>query len=970
MKQSFLKLKVLLILAVAVGFLAVNSLPTFAQQTRKSAAKGTMKKSKATKTVKKAAMKKSKTDDTTPWEGEAGVSKTMAELMYQQSLVERSTEIEVVKQRKRQRPNRTDLPQNEESPAIEKFPVDPSTKAVKEPEANVAPQTPQAIGLNFQSGTLFDTLSFPPDTNGDIGPSQYIMTVNGWIRSFNKVTGVADGVMNIDMDEFFAPVRNGVPTSDPRIRYDRLTQRWIMVIINVASIDNRILVAVSNTQNITPATVWTYYFFVNSAVAPVGDVGCFADYPTLGVDANALYIGTNNFCPNNFAGSTGFVVRKSSILNGGPIVATAFRGILAPPADGPYTPQGVDNFDPAATEGYFIGVSNNFFGLLELRRVSNPGGTPTISANIPLTVPSTASPITVPHLGNTVAATGNLDGLDDRLFMAHMRNGRIYTSHNITVNAAGTSSATGGRLGSRWYEIENVATTPTLRQSGTWFDSAATTPRSYWIPSIMVSGQGHIALGGSSAGANDRINAATIGRLSSDPLGTLQTPLLYTASTTAYNPAGDSGAGNGSRRFGDYSFTSIDPEDDMTMWTIQQYNHATNSYAMRVAKLLAPPPATPVSASPATVNSNESSVNITITGTQVSGSGFFDPGASFPKRLTAAVSGGVTVNSVTYTSPTQITLNVSTIGASAGTKNVTVTNPDGQALTGNALITVNASPGAGTKVPSDFDGDGRTDISTFRNVSGVGTWFITNSSNGAFVGTAFGFGTDVIAPADYDGDNKTDVAVYRNGEWFLLRSSNGTFQAFNFGLAADKPTPGDFDGDNKADFAVFRPSNGTWYITQSSNNAFVAFPFGLSGDIPVFGRFDADNKDDIAVYRSNTWYITNSSNNAFVAFQFGSAGDIPTTGDYDGDGRNDYAVFRPSNGTWYVSQSSNGAFRGVAFGQTGDIPVPGNYDGDSKFDFAVFRSGIWYTQGNVSGAFSATQFGNATDKPVPSAFIQ
>jgi FG-GAP-like repeat len=969
MKVSFLKLRFFAVLAVGVAFLVSSSLLVSAQQTRKSISKIVSKKSKVAKSSKKV-MRNKKDDDKTPWEGEAGVSKTMAELMIEQSKSVRSTEIENVKERKRIRPDRKNLPQNEESPLIEKFPVDPTTTAVKEVAPNIAPQSPQTVGLNFNGGTLFDTLSFPPDTMGDVGPSQYIMTVNGWIRSFNKTTGTADGVMDIDIDQFFTSVRNGISTSDPRIRYDRLSQRWIIAIINVANTDNRILIAVSNTQNITPATVWTYYFFVNSAVSPAGDAGCFADYPSLGVDANALYIGTNNFCPNNFGGTTGFVVRKNSILSGGPIVATAFRGLVAGAGAGAglYTPQGVDNFDPAATVGYFIGVDNATFGTLKLRRVTDPGGTPTISADINLAVPATQYAATVPHLGNTAGTNGNLDVLDDRLYMAHLRNGRIYTSHNIGVNASGVATAS-GRAGSRWYEIDNVATTPTLRQSGTWFDSAATNPKSFWIPSIMVSGQGHIALGGSSAGANDRINAATIGRLSNDPLGTLQSSLTYTTSATAYNPAGDSGGTSG-RRFGDYSYTSIDPEDDMTMWTIQEWNHATNSYAMRVAKLLAPPPATPASASPATAASGQSSVNVTITGTVANGSGFFEPGPTFAKHIAATVSGGVTVNSVTYTSPTQITLNLSTVGATAGTKDVTVTNPDGQALTGTALITITGSPSAGIKIPADFDGDGKTDISTFRNVSGAGTWYSTNSSNGAFAGTTFGFGTDIIAPADYDGDNKTDVAVFRNGVWYLLKSSNGAFQAFSFGQAADKPTPGDFDGDGKADFAVFRPSNGTWYITQSSDSAFVARQFGVSGDIPVFGRYDSDTKDDLAVFRGNTWYITQSTNNAFVGFQFGASGDIPTAGDYDGDGKYDYAVFRPSNGTWYITQSSNGAFRGQQFGQNADIPVPGNYDGDNKFDFAVFRTGTWYTQGNVSGAFSAAAFGLPTDKPVPSAYIQ
>ena len=41
----------------------------------------------------------------------------------------------------------------------------------------------------------------------------------------------------------------------------------------------------------------------------------------------------------------------------------------------------------------------------------------------------------------------------------------------------------------------------------------------------------------------------------------------------------------------------------------------------------------------------------------------------------------MSVNSVTYTSPTSITLDLNTIGAAAGPVTVTVTNPDGQAFT-------------------------------------------------------------------------------------------------------------------------------------------------------------------------------------------------------------------------------------------------------------------------------------------------
>src|SRR5919107_5147607 len=100
----------------------------------------------------------------------------------------------------------------------------------------------------------------------------------------------------------------------------------------------------------------------------------------------------------------------------------------------------------------------------------------------------------------------------------------------------------------------------------------------------MVSGQGHAALGFSTAGNAARIDASTTGRLASDPSNTLRTPTVqYTSSTFGYNPASDPG-GDFGRRWGDYSYTALDPDDDMTMWTVQQYCNASNSYGVRVAR--------------------------------------------------------------------------------------------------------------------------------------------------------------------------------------------------------------------------------------------------------------------------------------------------------------------------------------------------------------------------------------------------
>ena len=175
-----------------------------------------------------------------------------------------------------------------------------------------------------------------------------------------------------------------------------------------------------------------------------GDTLEYLDFPSLGVDNNALYIGGDMFTASTgaFTGSSVFVIRKTTALSGGPLVTTAFRGLVPNPAtsEGMLDPRGMDNYNPTANEGYFIGTSNLLFGELVMRRISTPGGTPAISADILIPVNATAFPIPVDHLGNTGGIAGRLESIDDRLFAAHIRNGRLWTAHNIAVDATGVAS--------------------------------------------------------------------------------------------------------------------------------------------------------------------------------------------------------------------------------------------------------------------------------------------------------------------------------------------------------------------------------------------------------------------------------------------------------------------------------------------------------------------------------------------------
>ncbi len=205
------------------------------------------------------------------------------------------------------------------------------------------------------------------------------MHANGRIKVYDKLTGAVGGLDVVDTT-FWNSVRNGVGISDPRVEYDRLSGRWFLCMINVASTSNRIMLAVSSGPTITNAASFTFFQFAMD-FAPGGiDAGHFADYPTLGVDANALYIGTNNFTSSvgTFANTTGYVVNKANLL-ASTLTVTAFRGLAVGGGAGPITPQGVSNDDATFAEGYFIGVDNANFSQLDIRRVSTPGGVPTIS---------------------------------------------------------------------------------------------------------------------------------------------------------------------------------------------------------------------------------------------------------------------------------------------------------------------------------------------------------------------------------------------------------------------------------------------------------------------------------------------------------------------------------------------------------------------------------------------------------------
>ncbi len=545
---------------------------------------------------------------------------------------------------------------------------------------------------SYTAMTFGETGSLPPDPSLGAGPAQVIVAANGRIRSISKATGAPDGVLNASPNTFFASVRNGADTFGVKVKYDRLAGRWFIMAATEATV-GRIVIASSNASTITPTTVWSFFAFDNTYPAP----GCSIDSPTLAIDPYALYVGVVQFCDSgvNYAGTSGFVIRKTSVIDGATIVVTAFHGLTGNAAGaGPFAPIGIDNDESYAAVGYFIGVDNSQFGRLMLRRVSNPGSTPTIGANVPINITSTALPITVRHLGNTGGANGHLDGGDDRLTSATLRNGSLWTAHTIGALHTGAASASGNRNAVRWYQIGSLESTPTVLQTGTLFASGGSgslLERNYWMPSIATSTRGRTVVGFNAAGASEYANGGVAERYVGDAANTLRAPQLFTSAAAAYNPPGDPGDAARGRRWGGASSTVMDGCDGSTIWTLQQFTDSANSYGLRVGRTVGAPPATPATVTPSVVASGLASVNLQVTATSSGGSGFFDPGVGWLCRLSASIP-GVTINSVTMTSATTATVNISTVNSTPGLKPITIINPDGQSAASGAILRI--QPGA------------------------------------------------------------------------------------------------------------------------------------------------------------------------------------------------------------------------------------------------------------------------------------
>src|ERR1051326_3275286 len=418
-------------------------------------------------------------------------------------------------------------------------------------------------GFTGPQGT-FTVGSAPPDTNGTVGPQDYVQTVNTDFAVFNKdpargaVGTVRYGPVQINtLWSGFGGLCQTDNDGDPIVVYDSIANRWLITQFAVTGTTTNFLQCIAVSTGSDPTGSYNRYSFSYGS--------SFPDYPKFGLWPDAYYASFNlfNAAGTSFLGGQVCAFDRAKMLTGASATqvcfnaGTSFGGLLPSTLDGSTLP-------PPGSPNYVLGLNTTTslaFWKFHVDFTTPANSTFTGPTSIPVASYAQAcgGGTCIPQSGTT----NKLDSLADRLmYRLEYRNFGSYES--LVVDHAITS---GSSVGMRWYEIRSPASTPTVFQSGTYAPDASFR----WMGSIAQDQSGDMAMGFSISSSSTHPGISYTGRLASDPAGTMaqgETSVIVGA-----------GSQTGTlTRWGDYSAMQVDPSDGCTFWYTNEYIPANGTF--------------------------------------------------------------------------------------------------------------------------------------------------------------------------------------------------------------------------------------------------------------------------------------------------------------------------------------------------------------------------------------------------------
>ena len=434
----------------------------------------------------------------------------------------------------------------------------------------------------------------PPDTNGDIGPTHYVQTVNVRVSIYNRATGARVLGPDLQSSAFFSglPAGNSCRTSDdgdPVVLYDPLADRWMISQFEVDDVPGHQCIAISQTGDPTGA------YFAYDFVMPNGE---FHDYPHYGVWPDGYYMADHMFnqAGTAYTGAGFFAFDRAKMLAGDPSASYIFYSNVNA---GGHLPVDLDGFvaPPAGLPHRFVEFLADEFGsatdglrVYELvPNYANPGAsTFTTKGDITLAAFDARAPTSSRSVIEQSGTAVGLDAIADRLMfrVAYRNLGSAAAPVNsyvgtFTVNVSGvnpTSMAT-YQAGERWFELRSTdtgAALPTVRDQGTQNLAPGNGAGGVnnFMGSIAQDAQGNLALGFSQSSSTSFPNIVIAGRTGPGTGGGLN------EGEASFFASGGSQTSS-SNRWGDYSAMGVDPTDECTFWYTQEYYASTSASAWR-----------------------------------------------------------------------------------------------------------------------------------------------------------------------------------------------------------------------------------------------------------------------------------------------------------------------------------------------------------------------------------------------------
>lgn len=392
--------------------------------------------------------------------------------------------------------------------------------------------------------------SIPPDTHGAVGPNHLMTTLNTQVRIQNRSGGI---LSTVSLDAFWASLGNP-DAFDPKVVYDPYHGRWISTAVaDGRSTNSSVLVGVSATSD--PTGSW----FLYKVKADAANVN-WADFTSLGFNRNWIVVSVNMFpVGGSSSGPVNiYAFNKTNLYANG----TGTFTLLQDTSGSAFTIAPAVTHDTNLVTQYLIEDWDNGAGRLRLSTITGSIGAEILTKG-------TSFPTTTPwNFGNSgdflpqLGITRKIDGGDARIQNLVYRNGRLWTTHTIFLPAT-----TPTRTAVQWWQIN---TNGTVQQVGRIDGGSSNTFYAY--PSIAVNKNNDALLGYSRFSSNQYPSANYSFRFSGDSANTFRDDTLLKAGESPYFKT----LGGADNRWGDYSATVVDPVDDTTFWTIQEYAATAN----------------------------------------------------------------------------------------------------------------------------------------------------------------------------------------------------------------------------------------------------------------------------------------------------------------------------------------------------------------------------------------------------------